>query len=397
MTIKVETMGTCVSELHSVTDSEKKETKGQNLFEDSIFFGIGKKIKKYDRILFRGSALATLCGELVQQSFVRNMGLAGIALAYGIAAFHNSYSQNLFRKMKLDLSETKSDKEGEEYKDTSVIVIDDFNKKDVETLGIPHGKLVQKYITENLPGVNVYRCHLNMNENNNDSYVDIICILKDILNDIKRGKKYDAINMSIGLLMGVEIKDLYVDDNGKKVRITKDNMKQYKTKLRDTFIKNMYDNKSKRERELGMPLDTAFEQCDEIRSLLKEIGDKGVKIFLANNNFSKYSITYSDLFDIDEDYEDANNPNIITISSSDDEIKSFPISDVKESSNYEFKKARDGIDITDDGIADIILDDSCLDAMYYAGIDKLTGNSFGTPTTLAKYIQEKHNKKEIEE
>ncbi len=296
------------------------------------------------------------------------------------------------------------DKQGK-YSCFNVSIIDCFDETDLEMANISHGEMVQKFITENLHGVKITRKEVLLS-----SYRDlpnIINQLENILNDMKQGKKYDAINMSLASNMLINIQDLKVQTDKGEVQITNANINQYRDKLKEIY-KKTYIKDSTEKFKKANPFyflggknivkdvtDEAFKYQDKICELMKKISDSGVKIFLANNNYCFGSLSPFDLIDLDSDYENCNNPNIITVSSSDRLWGMTPLSDVKEKSIYELNYLDGGIDITEDGIIDIIDKDNIIKNVFKR--EKIVGNSFGTPVVLAKYLKEQYEKNHPEE
>lgn len=296
-------------------------------------------------------------------------------------------------------TELAPDKKGK-YSDFNVAIIDDFDMKTPLMLNIPHGKLVRKFITENLPGVKIEEKKVK----NGANVKEINEQFKAILREINEGKKYDAINLSMTLLIPpLFIEDFKAQVDNKEIDITNENINNYRSKLMELY-KKQYPSEAKNFSEWTKPyyseekvdeeISNAEKYANEIFETMKKISDKGIKIFLANNNHCEDALCFSDLIDLDPDYENCNNPNIITVSAEDSVERNTPLSDIKEQSVFYFNKVKNGIDITGDGIADIYDKYGLCDfAKKELNIDKLEGNSFATPTALAKYLKEQADKK----
>ncbi len=291
------------------------------------------------------------------------------------------------------------------YSNYKVAIVDSFNNKDdavdISTLNFPHGVIVQKYITENLPGVQIERFDVAKGkfEFNGLNMADALRRIfgKTVMN----GEKYDAINMSVGFMPPVALKDLKVNVNGKDIQITHENIKQYINEVKKAYKEAVVSNLTKIYKKI-IPNQAGLEEfieiqlgtTDLIEDIINAISRKGIKIYIANNNESADKICYSDLIDLNPDYEDCNNPNIITVSANDAKEASSPLSDRKERAVYNFKFLEDGIDITDDGIVDIYDKYKiCNIFKEDLGIDNFAGNSFASPSALAKDLKEQADKK----
>ena len=323
------------------------------------------------------------------------------------------------------------DKQGK-YSDLTVAIIDDFNSFVSEDLPIPHGKAVQKHYTDILPGVKIVQKDVIIPQDTSSTGDFILAkksmehinnYLKELLKEIEDGKKYDAINMSIGTtITELNIEDLKIKSGDNEIKLTNENINQHRDKLKDLYMKQREKFIKELEKEyktnddlrsfIKNTLDISdwqsFENflierqklVDEIYDSMKKISDKGVKIFLANNNECGSKLYDLDLADIDPDYENYNNPNIITVSANDSDDRSTPLSDVKAKSKYKFTKVDKGFDITGDGTADIY--HKCEDSNSCRICNELDGseyfgNSFGTPFTGANILKEEHDKTHPEE
>ena len=292
------------------------------------------------------------------------------------------------------------------YSDLTVAIIDDYETNYVNEcmllekkvpFFLSHGDIVEKNITENLPGVNIERRNVSIQYNSNK----INEHLKDILSKIEQGKKYDAINLSMGYNLPLEIKDLKIKQDDKEITITNENINKYRDKLREIFKKEFLNQPYITEQEK-----MGIKYADEYFALLKKISEKGVKIFVANNNECGTSLWYSDLADLDPDYENCNNPNIFMVSANDSEDRSTPLSDIHEQSSYKMEEVENGIDITGDGIADFYnkgiltwLKNFSNEIKEEYGTEDIpietiltTGNSLGTPNALTKKVKEQYDK-----
>ena len=311
----------------------------------------------------------------------------------------NTSAEKALMKQLTDNLELLPNKQGK-YSEFNVAIIDNFDFGNLANLNIPHGLLVQKYITENLPGVKIEQKKVLLNSDNTEKM--LIDHLQNIIKEIEKGKKYDAINMSMQTHDFVWIDSLKIKSNGEEIQITNKNINQFRDKLKELHRKNFVSlaetiglhvlqmNKEEVENDINKYI----ESLEKITETMKKISDKGVKIFIANNNECAEKICYSDLIDLDSDYENCNNPNIITVSANDCSERTSSLSDIKEKSIYKLKFLDGGIDITDDGIIDIKDKTGTGKMLKNAfGINKFEGNSLAVPVVLANYLKEEYNKK----
>ncbi len=292
------------------------------------------------------------------------------------------------------------------YSNLRVAVIDDFDNAELELLNFSHGEIVQKFIKENLPGVQIEEKNCIFNGNDIESLESVLVQLTDILHEIEQGKQYDAINISLELLQEINTINFNVKSDNKEIRITNNNINQYRNKLEELYkekypkIKKILNfiNLNKDQEIIEEETNKLITTATKISEMMKKISKKNVKIFLSNNNRCKDTICFSDLIDLDSDYDNYNNPNIITVSANDCNKRSTTLSDIKEQSIYKFKFLKEGIDITGDGIVDIYDKyDVKSFVKEYLNIDSFEGNSFATPVALAKYLKMKNIQTKFEE
>lgn len=154
-----------------------------------------------------------------------------------------------------------------------IAIVDDFTTKSVfidwdETPDISHGRAVKRFIEEGLP-----QAQIDTFDTKSDSSSEVNKQLDAVLKDIENGKKYDALNLSMGTVSSfADLSEIM------GVQITPDNVAQKKDSIREWMA-----------RQKGLKSQETIQKLDEISS-------KGVSVYVAAGNhgkkiFSLYSLS----------------------------------------------------------------------------------------------------------
>ena len=240
----------------------------------------------------------------------------------------------------------------------TILVVDNFTTPSSACGNQLHGDIVTNLIKAALPNAKIVKKEISETT------------FKEIVEEMKNNKKYDAINFSNVHNFKKKLEDLKIrDENGELVQITPDNIDKYKLE-----IKNFLLNEGMKE----------FSDLKNTIKDLQYITDNGTLIFQSINNNINKEVSISDFWDFDEKYSNNNNPNLITVSANDSEERYLKISDIKEKSIFPLTKMSSGIDYTGDKIPDITDTKSIQELSKF---NNFSGNSFGTAIALIKHFK----------
>ncbi len=266
-------------------------------------------------------------------------------------------------KSGLDFPKSKSQFQNGIKEAPRIAVIDDFSTEDDNCGKLKHGDIVTNIIKSQLPDAKIEKRNIcNFSE-----------ALEEIIDNVKRGVHYDAINLSCSYNFSVKLEDLKIfDENNKRVKITQYNIDKYKMQ-----IKKYMENKAKEE--------NYYEKAKEFLRKIEYLTDRKIPVFLGNSNNLNTEIRLSDTWDFNSKYANNNNPYLITVSTNNshkDYYASF--SDMHEKGILELTKTDNGIDYTGNGIADIT------NPYYLKNLqtsEYFEGNSFAVPHALVEHLK----------
>ena len=173
-----------------------------------------------------------------------------------------------------------------------ILVIDEFCKNsvkiDMDNIGdISHGFITSRIIEDGLPNANVYKKNIKNPFFENNNYIKD-SIAEPILKEMKAGKKYDAVNLSIGF-------DADFDDLSKMVgeEITPENIASKKRKVKDFLLNNHEKVVDKRLLFFGLKSKEVIPMIDCMDSL----SAKGTKVYVSAGNSFENTLNLLSLID----------------------------------------------------------------------------------------------------
>ncbi len=264
---------------------------------------------------------------------------------------HNEKAQTKEEKPQ-QKTETKTKK-------INILVIDNFVKPDANYGNETHGKVITDMIKSELPDANISTMQAN---------ATVFSIVAD---EIRKGKKYDAINFSQTQKNKFNFKDILIyDSKHSPIKITQDNIKQYKKEIQEYIMKIVIKD---------------IPNMKEILEDIEFITNSGTKIFIANNNHISNTLTLTDIIDFDERHN-GNNPNLITVSAKDNKERHFKYSDCHEQSSLPLKEVPGGYDFIGDNKPEIT-NPKIIQNIKDAKIKTFDGNSMATPIALIRHFK----------
>lgn len=156
-----------------------------------------------------------------------------------------------------------------------IIIIDDFENKDIEVFSsiskkVPHGEVVEKFLLEDLPeGYEVERCNVG-SRNIGISDKKIYECFEKTAAKVSKGEKIEAVNLSIG-------NDFSFDAISEKLgtKITPENLAENKEKVKSCIIN---DNK----------------EIAKLLTSIEKVANQGVKVYTsAGNSKNSFFNTFS--------------------------------------------------------------------------------------------------------
>lgn len=174
----------------------------------------------------------------------------------------------------------------------NILVIDDFHEENVNVdldffPDAPHGYITSKIIENGLPDSNVKKIDIPMGNGFYEKSKDKHAIFGPIFDDIKEGKNYDAVNLSIGVPMPFEE---FSKQTG--IQVDKESLKSKVREIKDYLIKN--PNKSLYNKtQDSVKIGSVVNFIDDLDS----ISSKGAKIYVAAGNSGKENFNMISLID----------------------------------------------------------------------------------------------------
>ena len=177
-------------------------------------------------------------------------------------------------------------------KPKNILVIDEFRKNgvkiDLDNIGdIPHGFVTSRIIEDGLPNANVYKKNIKNPFFENNNYIKD-SIAKPILKEMRAGKRYDAVNLSLGF-------DINFDRLSKLMgeEITPENIASKRRKVKDFLLKNPEAVADKRVFVFKLRSKEVMPLIDCMDSL----SAKGTKVYVSAGNSGKNTLNLLSLID----------------------------------------------------------------------------------------------------
>lgn len=163
-------------------------------------------------------------------------------------------------------------------KPKNFIVFDNFYKSNVKIDNdmipdVPHGVVISKIIENGIPNANIKKISIPSEEESSDT-LDLQNLFSGIFKDLKSGKKYDAMNLSLGHLIEF---DEFSNQTG--LNITQTNIAS-KVRMIKEYIKSHQQKKLVNFKNDTIDLKTLTKELDVFDSL----SSNGVKIYVAGGN-----------------------------------------------------------------------------------------------------------------
>ncbi|MBR5303990.1 MAG: hypothetical protein IKU37_04090 [Candidatus Gastranaerophilales bacterium] len=254
----------------------------------------------------------------------------------------------------------------------NILVIDNFRSDNIDINGdflcdVSHGFVTSSMIEKNLPDAKVVKCHIFPEKGINQDFVvnRFDSLLTSVLECIEKGKKFDAINLSLGFSAKYNVLSKKLGFN-----ITPENIAENAQKVRNVMEKA--DNQLKVQCFSVKKVVGILEKMDKITS-------KGTKIYIAAGNSSDRCFNLLTLAD-----------NIVSVGGVDKKGNFVVYSDrntlVNRFENGEVisKSVDSGFDFTGDGIADVKKEETSAFFNFATVFARFEGTSFATPRALVK-------------
>lgn len=256
----------------------------------------------------------------------------------------------------------------------NILVLDHFSEPDISVdidlvSDITHGEVVSKIIEKGLPNANVEKMHVPSDAIQSD-FNKLGQNLTQIFHDTKQGtKKYDAINISLGIEMTF--------DEAKKrfgIILTPENIASKARELKDSLLAKRTERKCYDDKMYS----NAINVIDDLDS----ISSTGTKVYVAAGNSMNEKINLFSLID-----------NSVSVGAlTPNNTKSFYTADNSlvnrwENGTLNMKKLNGGITWTDDNTPDI--EKKHISNIFQkASVFPIVGTSFASPRAIVKDLKE---------
>lgn len=252
-----------------------------------------------------------------------------------------------------------------------IALLDDFTNKSIyidadDTPDLPHGEVVKRFIQEGAPNAKIEIFKMTASSDGSIRAADVNRALDKVLEQIDKGEKYDALNISAGnYLSFAEVsKEL-----GKS--ITPANLEQNSGSIKQLLFKQNTG-------ERGIQLKAEFDKIEKISS-------KGVPIYMAAGNqgrdyFNMYSLAKGvrSVGSLESNGKKAD-------FSADNQLVTKWVQGVFNITETYDSKGKAGFDFTGDGSIDIYSNNcSSPRPPFTRDTSELWGTSFSSPKALAQ-------------
>lgn len=254
----------------------------------------------------------------------------------------------------------------------NVAVIDNFDTKNIcvdfgYTPDVAHGTVVKRLIEEGLPKAKIDCFKVNTTKSGTEVFDGVDNCLGAVLANIKKGQKYDALNLS----QSCDIDLKYLSDNV-GVEITPENLAQNKKAI----LKWLSSPKAK----------TSGVKLNSILDKLNKISASGTKVYIGAGNEGKKVFNLFSLANnvktvgaLDNDGKKA------SYSANNSLVTRWNLGSLKIQ-KLEDKNGKSGFDYTGDGTIDVYSDKtSC--PIKISSWEELEGTSFSTPRALVRDLK----------
>lgn len=256
----------------------------------------------------------------------------------------------------------------------NILILDSFSEPDISVdidlvNDVSHGEVVSKIIEKGLPNASVEKIDFPSNAISDD-YSELGKNLTRIFQDIKQGnKKYDAINISLGIEMTF--------NEAKKrfgIILTPENIASKAKELKDSLLAKRTERKCFDDR--------MYSNAINIIDNLDSISSTGTKVYVAAGNSMNEKINLFSLID--------NSVSVGALNSNNE--KSFYTADNSlvnkwENGTLNIKKADGGITWTDNNTPDI--EKKHISNIFQkASVFPIVGTSFAAPRAIVNDFKE---------
>lgn len=214
--------------------------------------------------------------------------IAGAIAASGLMAF----APNRSPKPPIKIADKIVADTFSKQKPKNILVLDDFKEIcvpiDIDLVpDVQHGFVVSRIIEKGLPNANVKKINIPKKEEFCKASSKKHALMGGVLKEIKNGKKYDAINISMGIPMPF---NEFSKQTG--IELTPENLASKARVVKDYLIKNsdksLYNGKSD-----SVKIGSVVNFIDDLDS----ISSKGAKVYVAAGNSGKRSFNLLSLID----------------------------------------------------------------------------------------------------
>lgn len=260
----------------------------------------------------------------------------------------------------------------------NILVADDFKNSTIDIDGdflsdVSHGFVTSSLIEQGLPNANVIKKNIfpksTLNSFLTASKLD--SLFTSVLENTKKGKIFDAINLSVGFSVKYESlsREVGFELNHENIADFAQDVKQALIERNGNFM-----IKSKPMKEIV----SIIEKMDKISA-------KGTKIYIAAGNSGDSSFNLLTLADNIINVGAVNNKgNFVTYSDKNTLVNRIENGDICP------KAVKGGFDITDDGIADVKKEETTAIFHFTTPFAKFEGTSFASPRALVKDLLKKN-------
>lgn len=280
----------------------------------------------------------------------------------------------------------------------NIAIIDDFSNKSVfidsdDIPDVAHGKVVERFIKEGLPDAQISEFDIK-NAELPTALSNINNQLDNVLREIKNGKKFDALNISLSDNSSFETLSEILG-----VRLSPWGTAKYRDELRQIIKKGAQVSLDQNATEEEIKTHNNAVELNDIITKIDEISSTGVNVFMSAGNTlrdtpGKTFANNLNLFSLAKTYK--------TVGAKNERGSTADFSNYNDLVNewekgvFHFKTMTDkngeeGIDYTGDGTIDIYKKDLSSQNI----MDGIQGTSFATPLALVKDFKNRKEKAEI--
>ena len=259
-------------------------------------------------------------------------------------------------------------------KTKNIVILDNFKNTNVcidydVIPDVPHGFVVSKIIENGLPDSNIKKINVPTGKNfyESDNRKNII---KPLLNDIKNGKKYDAMNISMGIPISFQ---KFSYQTG--INVTAENLSSKVREIKDYLIKHpnksLYNGKTD-----SIKIGPTIDFIDGLDS----ISSKVTRIYIGAGNSGKNSFNLLSLVDNSISVGSLNSQNKKSFYSANNSlVKNW------QNDRVPIKRTSDGFNLSGGDKTDIEFDKTT--GLLKIPASTKSGTSFAAPRALVKDLK----------